>query len=496
MKETKKEGITLVALVITIIILLILAGIAIAGLGGENGLIAKVNKAKQAHIKAEIKEDLILAITELQTEKEGKATLDDITQEWANSALEGYNSTVTSDASISGKKITMKKSNVTEKYIIDENLNVIEIEENTSSIEFWYEAKERIDNKVKIIIHVQDEENGLNKIEFPDQDAIIITTNKKEENVIDYQVEIGKESKIKITSESGEEKEETIIIEDYWYKITKNLGEEIEIDNTAIKVEYNKQYQATLTTKNDYIIGSLTVTMGGQAVTTQGNNIVDKTTGKINIEKVTGDIEITATAKKYANINNGVYAYYPLTSNLNNDVEGSDINDITYSSGTVTFNSDRSVTKSGDSLKISNLTKLTDEFTVGIDFCYTSTPSSNYLFGICLTRSAISGMIGVSVIGNNAWQTWNGSSNERQYVNPEIEANKWYRLVMTGGNEKFSLYLNGNLIAERNGYNCLSGTFNILEGDYGESFDGKMKNLIFFNRCLSSEEVSILEFQN
>ena len=38
--------------------------------------------------------------------------------------------------------------------------------------------------------------------------------------------------------------------------------------------------------------------MGGQTVTTQGNNIVDITTGKINIEKVTGDIEITATAKK------------------------------------------------------------------------------------------------------------------------------------------------------------------------------------------------------
>ena len=298
MKETKKEGITLVALVITIIILLILAGIAIAGLGGENGLIAKVNKAKQAQIKAEMKEDLILAITELQTEKEGKATLDDITQEWANSALEGYNSTVTSDASISGKKITMQKSNVTVKYIIDENLNAIEIQENINSIEFWYEAKERIDNKVKIIIHVQDEENGLNKIEFPDQDAIIITTNKKEENVIDYQVEIGKENKIKITSESGEEKEETILIEEYCYKITKNLGEGIEIENQAIKAAYNKQYQATLTTGDDYIIESLTVTMGGQTVTTQGNNIVDITTGKINIEKVTGDIEITATAKK------------------------------------------------------------------------------------------------------------------------------------------------------------------------------------------------------
>lgn len=43
----KKEGITLIALVITIIILLILAGVTIATLTGENGLIKKALKAKE-----------------------------------------------------------------------------------------------------------------------------------------------------------------------------------------------------------------------------------------------------------------------------------------------------------------------------------------------------------------------------------------------------------------------------------------------------------------
>ena len=42
----ERKGITLIALVITIIILLILAGISIAMLAGENGLIAKAQKAK------------------------------------------------------------------------------------------------------------------------------------------------------------------------------------------------------------------------------------------------------------------------------------------------------------------------------------------------------------------------------------------------------------------------------------------------------------------
>lgn len=67
MKENK--GITLVALVITIIILLILAVIAIATLGGENGLFAKVKTAKKAHLEAEMKEQLTLALNDLQLEK-------------------------------------------------------------------------------------------------------------------------------------------------------------------------------------------------------------------------------------------------------------------------------------------------------------------------------------------------------------------------------------------------------------------------------------------
>ena len=41
------KGITLIALVITIIILLILAGITIATLTGENGMLAKATRSKR-----------------------------------------------------------------------------------------------------------------------------------------------------------------------------------------------------------------------------------------------------------------------------------------------------------------------------------------------------------------------------------------------------------------------------------------------------------------
>ena len=59
MKKTRKEGITLVALVITIIILLILSGVSIASLTG-NGLFEKAKLAKEKQENAQIKENEIL----------------------------------------------------------------------------------------------------------------------------------------------------------------------------------------------------------------------------------------------------------------------------------------------------------------------------------------------------------------------------------------------------------------------------------------------------
>ena len=56
MREKDVKGITLIALVITIIILLILAGISIAMLTGENGILTKANTSKQETTKQGAKE--------------------------------------------------------------------------------------------------------------------------------------------------------------------------------------------------------------------------------------------------------------------------------------------------------------------------------------------------------------------------------------------------------------------------------------------------------
>lgn len=68
-KNTK--GITLISLVITIIILLILAGVSIATLTGDNGLLNKAKNAKIATEIASIKEEIQTDILGKQAENEG-----------------------------------------------------------------------------------------------------------------------------------------------------------------------------------------------------------------------------------------------------------------------------------------------------------------------------------------------------------------------------------------------------------------------------------------
>ena len=64
-KETK--GITLIALVITIIVLLILAGVSIAMLTGDNGILTQAKQAKEATEESEKKEIKMLAQLEAKT---------------------------------------------------------------------------------------------------------------------------------------------------------------------------------------------------------------------------------------------------------------------------------------------------------------------------------------------------------------------------------------------------------------------------------------------
>ena len=164
----KNRGITLIALVITIIILLILAGISISSLI-SNGLLEKATQSKRVQIKAEMKEQLIIAIEELQVEKKGEVTLDDITADWVSEKLKDYEGELLNSNSENEKKIKMKKSGITGIFTISENLNIMEFE----GLGFSYDILERNGNNIKISITIIDEENGINKIELPNKEPLI-----------------------------------------------------------------------------------------------------------------------------------------------------------------------------------------------------------------------------------------------------------------------------------------------------------------------------------
>ncbi len=57
-----QKGITLIALVITIIVLLILAGVSIAMLLGENGILTQARRADQATAESEVADKINMAL--------------------------------------------------------------------------------------------------------------------------------------------------------------------------------------------------------------------------------------------------------------------------------------------------------------------------------------------------------------------------------------------------------------------------------------------------
>ena len=89
-----KNGITLIALVVTIVVLLILAAVSISMLGGDNGILQKATTAKENTDNAQIKERIQLA--ELSAMAEGKGILkysslnNELTKEFGDKGT-GYN---------------------------------------------------------------------------------------------------------------------------------------------------------------------------------------------------------------------------------------------------------------------------------------------------------------------------------------------------------------------------------------------------------------------
>lgn len=231
MKIQKQNAITLIALIITIVILLVLAGIIISSLARENRLLAHTEQEKQAQVEFEMEKQLILALQDLQTEKLGNATLDDVTQEWIDGKIQNYKCTIQENVSIIEKKVVMQKGEIITEFIIDENLNVVDSEDVSFSYAIKDVAEE--DGKViwKILIRFQSSEK-IAKVEYGEQ--IITSYEGVEKIAIDFEAENKVEYVFKVTTIVGKEVEKTLIID-------KEIMTGIELNKTNIELGFGEE---------------------------------------------------------------------------------------------------------------------------------------------------------------------------------------------------------------------------------------------------------------
>ena len=87
-KLKENKGITLIALVITIIILLILAGVVIATLTGDNGILGKAKTAKTTNDEEKAKEQIKIAVMGSYG-KDGELNYDDLTKNLEQIGIKG-----------------------------------------------------------------------------------------------------------------------------------------------------------------------------------------------------------------------------------------------------------------------------------------------------------------------------------------------------------------------------------------------------------------------
>lgn len=137
----KNSGITLIALVITIIVLLILAGVTIAMLTGENGLLSRATSTNEQKEKSQAIEEARLAILTAMTDKKGeKLTSDEIID-----ILEEYFNGVPNDITDQTQVITTKNNGYSVK--LSEVLNGVAIAGPSYTVSFNSNGGSNVSNQ-------------------------------------------------------------------------------------------------------------------------------------------------------------------------------------------------------------------------------------------------------------------------------------------------------------------------------------------------------------
>ncbi len=122
----RNKGITLIALVVTIVVLLILAGITIASVTGEKGIIKEARTAKELSEKAALEELVDLAIIKAE-QKHRNPTIDNVIEELKNNKVISDESKVNKET---GSIITVLGYEITGK--LDDYIGKVSVGDNNT----------------------------------------------------------------------------------------------------------------------------------------------------------------------------------------------------------------------------------------------------------------------------------------------------------------------------------------------------------------------------
>ena len=321
--KKREKGITLVALVITIVILLILAGIAIAALTGNNGLFSRAQQAKEETIKSQLKEEITMAIQEIQAEelpKGNNVTLKTLAEGQLESKLKDITVALENDE-INGEYKDYE-------YTIDSNLNVaingaatgVRIKGN-AEVQSGYVFE---GNTVEIKVTASITEGTITGIEAP-EGAKIKTDTSATEKV--YTVSKSGKYIFKITSNSGKTKNVTANVENILSAPQITISE---VKKDSFKINVEDDYPNGAITEYKYSVGGTVKQQG----TTDKNYTVTGLTPKT----------------KYSNIK--------VTAYINNESKDSNVEEITTKDDSIEY----SWSEIAEIAKaISNNTSITDD---------------------------------------------------------------------------------------------------------------------------------------
>ena len=322
-----KQGITLIALVITIIVLLILASISIAAISGDNSIINRAGKAKEDAERAELEEVLNKEYIKLETKSKynSVANLDDAVEAVKN---QGYDDKI---VGVAGGGYKLNKEIVILSKTAPDNKDMLKIEEDTSASSggTWYAVI--VGRYFKIEenngdIKIAKEPSNVDPNSDSSGDTINITSSDvtiANANIATFQVTASNE--VTVTAlETAEETPTTITISANGKSYSANIKVVGEIEQAPANLDGAIELLAATDTSNQ---NGANVELRNVVMTTSNPDVATVTTeGIVKCNKVDGETAIISAKQgettRYFKVNSTATLATPTKMDSNKTING------------------------------------------------------------------------------------------------------------------------------------------------------------------------------